>query len=371
VGVPLPFLLFATPDGNEGRFQLAPGRYAVGRSAAAFTLTSKDAPLRAGVWEVTEDGAISWTASGGTAVRCVDGFEVRVLAVRMEVERQPRGPMVRIAPATGGLGDWLRVDLRAPFEPPPAPRRPAVASRGQLVLIAALAVVAGGLTVANQVRPGVVVIDGGSEDARGAAAVVQRTAPERAATETDQPVPPTAASERDRPELASAPAEPGVAEAPPRPEPVARPSTSAAAAPANHDDVVVYAYESVDGELSYRTETFVILDDGGSDIAYQTETRQLLWETKEEHQACFSALRSAQPGARGVMWLDVLVGEGGEVTDGFVIPEESTLLDDATVECVLDEVRRVDFREPPAPPFEFAYPLVLSLGMLSVPPPPG
>lgn len=375
---PLPFVLFASPDGNEGRYQLRVGRFAVGRREAAFTLRRSDAPLRAGTWEATDDGQVTWTPEGGEPVRCVDGSEHAAGGLRMVLETHPRGPVVRIAPGTGGLGEWLSVDLSVPYTDAPAPPPPTpVVTRGQAILIAVLAVIALGLTVARQQQGSAVV---GGDAASGAVGVVvaeDRGADGAATAVVDAP-PPAEPSGEDVPVPSDATPESPVetaapAGAPPRPVDVEVDAAAPApdGAPPNHRSVVVYAYESVDGVLSYTPGTLVILDDGGTDIAYQTEVRQFLWDTKPEHQACFTALRSAQPGARGLMWVDVLVGEGGEVLDGFIIAEESTLLDADTLDCLMTELRRVDFREPPAPPFEFAYPFELSLGTIKVPPPPG
>lgn len=381
-------LALTTSDGSEARFSLPVGRFAVGSGACALSLTASGMPWIVGTWEHDADGTVWWTpAPDGPREQCEDGHTVDVGGLSICLERTLRGPLARIASPTRGLESWVHVDFNVPYlsERPAPPVRSGMPSKGELAAIACLGLIAAGATWLNH-QPGPSVFSSGGDEAgtlaaRGEVDVAGADGvapPENSARAQQVPVPakgsegvvPTAVEGAESTTglggastssaAVPSPASQSVRTPEPRPFRVVRDPT--------FGGVVVFAYQSEDGELDYEPGTFIVLDDGGSDVDYQTHVRRQMWSHRDAQERCFSALKSEEPGLRGLLWVDFLVGEDGDVIDGSILDEHSTLRDERILDCLLEEVDSLQLPAPPAPPFEFAYSLELAVGSVSVPP---
>jgi outer membrane biosynthesis protein TonB len=75
--------------------------------------------------------------------------------------------------------------------------------------------------------------------------------------------------------------------------------------------------------------------------------------------ACYERALKAKPGLRGTVDINFVVGPDGKVAHADVSQSEDMLDDAATVDCILDEIRKLVFPEPKGGRVFLNYPLKL------------
>ena len=349
-GPPIAFLILTTADGGARAFELPVGRFAAGSGPCAIHIHDPEVAAITGEWFRAPEGNVYYrAASGGTYKACENGRTEGAGPVKMQLilargnqlrslrdgvvpgsgtrsARRTREEVECLArqvtvdfgvPAPETIPDMPAVKLPEPPKPPKPPPKPAKPTNRSPWVIAPLLIILSTATGA-----GVRLLQGpdptptsdvveGPDEGGGVEQLVEQV------TEAETPAP--------------------------------EPAT-------------------------FETGSLVVLKDGGTDEAMRNTITAALWKRRQAHRRCFDPVVEKQADTEGVMWLEVLVTSDGRVADAWV-HAESTITEPGVASCLLGYFGAVQLPKPPAPPFQFVYPLELSLGRITVPtgrrPPPG